>query len=188
MTAFFLHGFGSSGSDFRCIWESAHAIESDSIFLDGDQAEPLTGKRRWFPMSGLDDTLAGHVDEAASRLMPKLADALGKAGSPEMRIFGHSQGGMIALELVRRGELPIVFAGVFAAYLPSARITRPWHGRPEGVVLHGSDSDEYVTISKIRGTGEAMAKSGITHSLRLLRGVKHKFTAAWLDGSREAAA
>lgn len=182
MTDVYLHGFGSSGARFRSVWETARPPAPDSLFLDGYQPDPLTGRFRWFPLSGVEAVLARHVAEAADRLTSDIAV---RAGAAEIRLFGHSQGGMIALELVRRGELPIVFAEVFAAYLPLVESAGAWRGRPAGVVLHSSDGDEYVAPGQVARTVAAMEAAGISVT-RVLHGTAHGFSPHWLASAAMA--
>ena len=185
MIDLYLHGFGSSAARFRRIWEMARRPTPDSLFLDGYQPDPLTGQFRWFPMSGAEPVLARRVTEVADRLT---CDIAARIGAQEIRLFGHSQGGMIALELVRRGELPIVFAEVFAAYLPLAESAGAWYGRPACAVLHSSNVDAYIAPDQIERTVAAMAAADIPVTSRVRHGTAHAFSPEWLAPTCAAAA
>lgn len=185
MTDIYLHGFGSSGARFRHVWESARPPALGSLFLDGYQSDPLTGHLRWFPLSGAEPTLARHVCDVVDRLTSNIASRVTAEG---IRLFGHSQGGMIVLELIRRGDLPIIFAEVFAAYLPLAERAGVWRGRPTGVVLHSSDSDDYIGPDRVGRTAAVMARAGIPVRSRVHRATAHGFSSEWLGSTRAEAA
>lgn len=185
MTDIYLHGFGSSGAHFRHVWELARPPAPDSLFLDGYQPDPLTGRFRWFPLTGAEPALARHLSGVVDRLT---CDIASRVGTGELQLFGHSQGGMIALELVRRGELPVTFAEVFAAYLPLTESAGVWRGRPAGVVLHSSDGDNYIAPRQVGRTVAAMAGAGIPVRSRMLHGTAHGFSPDWLAPIQVAAA
>lgn len=182
MIDIFLHGFGSSAALFRREWKACQPrLASDGIFLDGFEPESLSGNRRWFPFSGIESRLASSVRECAERLETALADRLGPRPSA-VRLFGHSQGGMLALELVCRGRLPIAEVHSFAAYLPSAGPQRRRPGSLATVVyLHSSRCDPYIERGQVERTIERLKSAGIDDVRDRVAGdLPHTFSAGWL--------
>lgn len=177
----FLHGFGSSAALFRREWEAFEPrLALDGIFLDGFEPESLSGNRRWFPFSGVESRLASSVRECADPLEAAIADRLTRPSA--IRLFGHSQGGMLALELACRGRLPIAEVHSFAAYLPSSGPQRRRRGSLATVVyLHSSRCDPYIERGQVERTIERLKSAGIDDVRdRVAGGLPHNFSADWL--------
>ncbi|HEY0310973.1 MAG TPA: alpha/beta fold hydrolase [Allosphingosinicella sp.] len=193
MTDFLLHGFGSSAALFRKEWEPfAPLLAPGAVFLDGFEAEALTGHRRWFPFSGVESRLAAMLAESADRVEAAIAGHLRTCpdGDGPIRLFGHSQGGMLALDLACRGSLPIAAVHSFAAYLPAGGPPRRGTARHDTIVhLHSSEGDQYIRRGQVRRTVERLRDAGISDVRdRVAARLPHAFSAAWVEGAAFAEA
>lgn len=188
MTDFFLHGFASSAELFRREWATSEPLlASRGIFLDGFEPEPLSGNRRWFAFSGIESRLAESVADCAGRVEAEVAarlQTLGLAADP-IRLFGHSQGGMLALELARRGRLRIAEVHSFAAYLPAPGAPPAGGRRLDTVVyLNSSRCDRYIERSHVERTVAGLRSAGIRDVRDRVAGhLPHSFSPDWLGAA-----
>lgn len=185
MTDFFLHGFGSSGLLFRQEWEASEPLlASRGVFLDGFDLEPLSGDRRWFPFSGIESRLAASVAECAGRVESEIGERLRavRRETGPIRLFGHSQGGMLALELACRGRLPIAAVHSFAAYLPAGDMPCASGRALDTIVyLHSSRGDPYIGRSQVESTVDRLRAAGIRDVRdRVAENLPHRFSPDWL--------
>lgn len=184
---FFLHGWGSSAVRFRSLWPPSQLHGACRFFfLDGVEHDELTGERRWFPFSNQDSTLARYVSERGKVVEKLIQQALASLGEPEdarIALSGHSQGGMIALDLAGHSCLNIACVDAYAAYLPTAgRMAASSNKAPRHVVLHASRADKYVPFAKVQNTVEGLQAVTNHHvELRVFDSLPHSFSAAWLN-------
>ncbi|MQA40378.1 alpha/beta hydrolase [Rugamonas aquatica] len=189
-----LHGWGSSAQLFQAEWEAAGsgALGDDAptrLFLDGLEAEPVSGNRRWFPFTGRHDRLAAALRDCGPRLEALVAHRLEQAGiAPQtpLGILGHSQGGMLALALAARQRLNIVRAAAFAAFLPAPYMERAEPGRRGGVrvALYSSTLDPYVTRAPVHATAEWLRSLDIgSVDHHIVAGLPHAFSPAWIQAA-----
>ena len=187
MISVFLHGFGSTGQLFHEAWtRGGHEVPADAVFLDGAEHEPLTRLRRWFALSGSDARLAASLADSAEGLEETIASILRRRGAgPQERISltGHSQGGMLALDLACRARLPIAEVRCFASFLPSDRPSRPVPGAADArITLHSSLADKYVSHDRVERTVRRLRAFGLRRvSHKVAQSLPHQFSHHWLE-------
>jgi len=192
MMELYLHGYGSDASEFRSHWPPAGGDQS-RVFLNGPEFDRLTGRRRWFPLSGQEPSIAKGLAAATSfaeASIPKLIQIEGHASDVALTLVGHSQGGSVALALAARGTLNVRLVEAFACFLPSGFLppttpsARP--GAVPGEVLevrmHYSIADRFVAASDVERTARMLrlwvqARVVLCCSPTLI----HEFSSAWLD-------
>jgi predicted esterase len=180
----YLHGFGTSAAAFRSEWEKACSVPADGIFPDGYERDPLTGLRCWFPLTGREEQLAKALAPSADRLEQDLAHLLTTARHETVSIFGHSQGGMLALELARRRRLPVANVESYAAYLPLPGCGPTGALRGLRAVIHSSTADRYIARERVEHSADLLRAAGAEVEERVLTHVDHAFSAAWVESSQ----
>lgn len=174
----FLHGFGSSGEIFRDAWLLDSFEGNEFYFIDGFESDILTGLCRWFPFSADETRLAGYIVETAD----KLEVHLGNLGLSDFTIVGHSQGAMLALELLFRENLRVREVWSFSGFLPISLLRSHIGPKAGSVNFLYSDRDEFVSREKYEVTQQylkvvAEVKTNIFRSVNL----EHEFSERWLD-------
>ncbi|WP_426193857.1 alpha/beta hydrolase [Massilia sp. DWR3-1-1] len=198
MISICLHGWGSSARQFQAHWEAtADAVDGhgapERLFLDGLEAEPVSGNRRWFAFTGRHDRLAASLCDCVPRLEALVAQQLSREGlAPEtpIGVVGHSQGGMLALALAARQRLHIVRADAFAAFLPAAymaaRMARADAGGRAQVALalYSSAPDPFVPHEAVQRTAEwlrSLEIGAVDH--HVVADLPHAFSPAWIEAA-----
>jgi predicted esterase len=180
----FLHGFASSAAQFRAAFVgSPWAERKDARFLEAPDPEPMSGHRRWFPFTGSESRLAASLVASAPRVEAEIARIIANAGATGLGIHlhGHSQGGMLALELACRARLPIASVRCFAAFLPEPE---RWSGRCSAdtrVTVFSSCADRYVPRASVVRSVAALRARGVRTLDHVATGLSHGFSSAWLD-------
>jgi len=176
----YLHGYGSSALVFRKAFEASAGADQDAMFVEGDEHEPVTGLRCWFRLSGREEILAKYLPPCAERLEARLMETMRGARTDQLSLFGHSQGGMVALELARRALLPIASVDAFAAYLPRPLQRAGGSGTRPSISLRASSDDPYIDEARVEATAVFFRSIGCTVRLEMLAGLPHAFSPAWL--------
>ncbi|OOO33550.1 UNVERIFIED_ORG: hypothetical protein BTE55_09840 [Rhizobium sophorae] len=181
MTTYMLHGFGSSAAAFRAAWSDSCSLQDETVFLDGFEKDRLTQQLRWFPFTARQEQLADYVIKCADRLERVLGAK--HHGASELRFVGHSQGGMLAMELACRGILPISQVVCFGAYMPCSTALR--HTPPVAVgsiILYSSGKDEFIHRSDVTATVAYLSRLGVKAiSDRVASSLPHAFGSEWLN-------
>lgn len=186
MISFFMHGFGSSAEIFRNEWVGyGYEVTPNSVFMNGDEDERLTGNRRWFPFSGNDQQLAVSLAQSVRNVEASIISHLRSQGIMQdepINLIGHSQGGMIALELTCRGPFSIASVQCFASYLPTEfKRTFSSAAIDTTVVLYSSRADRYIMRKQVEQTVQKLRMAGISRVTdRITDILPHQFSAEWL--------
>lgn len=187
MTRFFLHGWGSTAAAFAQSWvEAGTPPTGDDCFIEGLEPDALTGRRRWFPFTGVEAALARHVRERAADVEARIAHELCARGLPAdapIGLVGHSQGGMLALQLALRAWLQIEHVECFAGFLPAPDTADAAPAaRRTTVTLYGSFADPFVPPHQVEATVQRLRQLGLARvERRMAAGLAHAFSAAWLS-------
>lgn len=183
MLEFFLHGFGSDSQEFRTLWPDK--AESDlCFFLNGPEPDPFTGRRRWFPFTAQPPALQQGIEGAVvevERVIQATLLSLGLDKTAPISVVGHSQGAMIALELVRRRFFSVEVAHCFSGYLPRTQLT-PVAGRGCATDLHvySSKNDRYIDADAVERTVRYFREiPGVTVYHHLSSTLPHMFSFEW---------
>lgn len=176
-----LHGYGGDGEDMmRSFGPSMHALAYQCAALDAPfPCDLVPNKRQWFPLTKLPEILAARVRQAADDLAAYI-HAIGN--DTHNILIGHSQGAMIAAELVSRPNMErvraVCVAGSlsFAPQFPEAVLNRL-------IFVHGT-ADTMIPLAEIEGRLERFGTSD-----RLLRvdGSAHALDAGILSQAIYAA-
>jgi len=186
MIRVYLHGFGSSATHFRSQWiQAGYQIGSHDIFVDGLEAEPLSSRRRWFPLTGLDAQLGRFIDASIARVeetIRRLLPSTPHSGSG-VCLVGHSQGGMLALAMALRAQLTVTRAEIYAAFLPRIGTPQVSPGAAEvEFLLHSSRADRYIGENRVKDTMGTLRESGAQRiRCRVASALPHDFSPDWLD-------
>jgi predicted esterase len=176
-----LHGFASSGRAFRRTWEQALIkLPSTVHFPDAPLRDPITGQRCWFAVSNSEERLAERLVSAATAVETEIAETVGQ--HIPIDLAGHSQGGMLALEIACRGRLNIRSVTCYAAYLPLAQR----HSEAAGInfTFYSSLADRFVPRKQVLNTVIALRSAGAESVLDLVsKSNAHAFGVWWLDTS-----
>lgn len=185
MIEFYLHGFGSHAADFASHWTQEFARDS-VVFLDGPESDKFTRGRRWFPFTANANALREGI-EAGARFatveIHKVMKVRGlDLGSP-IEIVGHSQGAMVALELVRRRQLNICMSGCYCGYLPEVMLESIGHARIDTELeVYSSAADQYVPVQAVlRTVGFFRTIPGVRVRHFQTSKLAHTFSREWLE-------
>lgn len=186
---FALHGWGSSAKAFTRHWPTQCQCTQSWCFMDGDEEEALYGGRRWFPFTGRDTALGEAIRTRADGLEARIKEELRLRSlglDVPICMLGHSQGGMLALELGLRSRLNIVAVDVFGAFIPSSAFHSEGScQRSLGIRLWAGEQDRYVPLAKVRATANALMGLGYANvELVVVPRVLHEFSSGWLKDWR----
>lgn len=185
MTTFFLHGYGSSARRFRkTISTSGYKLPADHVFAEGLEEDNLFGGRRWFPLSQDDRKIRTWLGDAAEHVESIIVGSAVAGAHTEL--VGHSQGGMLALEIVSRGRVNIDRVVAYAAYLPDPN---------DGVVdrrficpeinLLSSLGDKYICHEKVSDSHSFFIRRSFPKVRHFVaENIPHEFSNIWLDRGR----
>lgn len=95
-----LHGYGSNERDLAGLFD---ALPSEFQYLSLRAPLPMQSGFAWFPLTMHGATLAATGGRVAARAV---ASMLAEAGAEPVGAIGFSQGGALALELLREAEIP----------------------------------------------------------------------------------
>lgn len=95
-----LHGFGSNERDLAGLFE---ALPAEFQYVSLRAPLPMQGGFAWFPLTMHGATLAATGGRVAARAV---ADWVSEAGVAPVGAIGFSQGGALALELLRETGIP----------------------------------------------------------------------------------
>lgn len=187
MIEFYLHGFGSHAAEFAAQWPGERRADA-AVFLEGPESDAFTGRRRWFPFSAHAAALRAGI-QAAARFaafeIHRVMSARGLAGGSPVAVFGHSQGAMVALELVRRRRLNIRLGGCYCGYLPEPLLAS--FGSAEIATeldLFSSAADPYIPAADVsRTVAFFRAIPGLRVRHYQASHLPHTFSGEWLDPS-----
>lgn len=183
-----LHGLGSDAASFHRVLRSS--VPDGAVFLDGSETDLLTSGRRWFPFTTRPDALERHLDAVAPDVEARVAGALADRGLPPdtpVDLVSHSQGALLALEIVRAGRLRVRRATAFAGFLPPGRFSLPVAPRPAttAVDLYASTRDAHVATEAVVATADALsALPEVSVRCFVSDTLEHAFSAGWLDTLR----
>lgn len=188
MATFFFHGFGSCAEAFKQYWP-ATADDTNRFFLNGPERDSLTTKRRWFPLTARADLLARGVTRAADYAEIQIRDVLSSVrGQSEATLIlkGHSQGAMVALELMRRLTFNVTAVDSYAGYLPPSMFDGARQSSNTRVTLHlySSAADRFIKQHDVAQTATSFASNGniiVRHHRSSF--LPHEFSSAWLDAT-----
>lgn len=162
-----LHGYGGDGEEMmRSFGPSMHDLGYECEAPDAPfPCDLIPDKYQWFGLTTLPDILAKRVRQAADDLAPHLHGA----GNDTRTIFiGHSQGAMIAAELISRqqiaGARAVCVAGSlsFAPQFPKKALNRI-------IFVHGT-ADDMIPLAELESRLE---RSGTPDRLLRVNGSAH---------------
>lgn len=175
-----LHGYGGDGDEMIGKFGPALAslgyecLAPDAPF----PCELSPNKRQWFGLTTLPDILAKRVQEAADELSPYVETTCRGANTV---LIGHSQGAMIAAELIFRQQVrgwrAVCVAGdlSFASELPQQALKRLFF-------VHGTD-DAMVPLRQLE---TQLKRAGVSDRMNRVVGGEHALNGQLLSQAIDA--
>ncbi len=174
----FLHGFGSSASAFQKEWEIA-GWKGDGNFLNGIERDKFSKAYRWFPFSMNEGKLTDYILRATDIVENEIV----KQEPGLISIAGHSQGAMIALELLLRNNILIKDLWSFSGFLPRS-LLRPFsnYNSPNpNVHLCYSEADQYISKESFENTCKFFRSAKhVNTTINISQKLDHNFSREWL--------
>jgi predicted esterase len=174
----FLHGFGSTATVFQEEWKRA-GWKGNGHFINGIERDEFSKRYRWFPFTTNQENLSKYITNAASLVEKEIL----KLGTDTISVVGHSQGAMIALELLLRNKIKIKHLWSFCGFLPTS-LLRPLnlHTSPN-IYFYYSEADKYIGKELFKNTYKFF--SGVTAiniMVKVSQNLEHAFSREWLMG------
>jgi predicted esterase len=183
MVTFFLHGFGSNATDFEVVFSEAKPLNC-AYFIEGFEFDLFSGQRRWFPFSSSSETLRRCLDKTSPMVEQAIKDILASQGLlpiTPVKLAGHSQGGMLAMDILSRSTLTISEVDCYASFYPLPESTKPSYCACERTLkLFGSLKDKYVSQDLISKTASYFANIGVNVERYESCELSHSFSTDWL--------
>jgi len=155
-----LHGWGDSPERFARLAEDLD-LRVRTIVARGRQTGPRRG-RAWFPRGNVASAELERATEDLATLLKQLGKRYPKAPAP--LIYGFSQGGMLALELL--GSNPTCCSGVAALSARFVRAAeRPLVSGKTAVFLSAGNKDEVVSLGDTKAAKKRLEDAGHTVEL-----------------------
>ena len=178
-----LHGVGSRGSDLQVVAEHWHqAMPQVAIVLpDGTSAFDMGPGFQWFSVSGVTESNRPERIQAARQAFDTmLAELFRQQGiNPEtdrVVLAGFSQGAIMALDTLIRGDYPL--AGVVAF---SGRLASPLPLQPladsAALLIHGK-ADPVISWQESQKAAEILSAAGVQVELSIEENMPHTITLA----------
>lgn len=175
-----LHGYAGGAMQTRGFFQDwVDAADGASfLFLEGVMPCAGMGGFGWLPLTSDQTTLANCLQELTPRVEQYIVGAIADEGlGHELVLVGHSQGAMLALEIVARAKIQV--EGVIAIsgmYPVPARMSsadscaRSEH--PEVIFIH-EDADPMIPLRRALESEQAFNKRGFRTKMFVVEGGQH---------------
>lgn len=186
----FLHGVGSRGRDLQAVaehWQLAmpHALVA---LPDGPASFDMGPGFQWFSVSGItEESRPGRVAAARNAFDATLAALFRRLGvNPEIDrvvLAGFSQGAIMAMDALVRGDYPLAGVVAFSGRLASPQPLQPL-ADSAALLIHGK-ADPVISWTESQKAADALGASGVKVEVSLEENVQHTIT---VSGIRTATA
>ncbi|MCS3431195.1 alpha/beta hydrolase [Klebsiella sp. BIGb0407] len=184
-----LHGVGSRGSDLQGVAERLkQAIPQISVALpDGTSAFDMGPGFQWFSVSGVtEENRPARILAARQAFDARLAEAFKLQDiNPEtdrVILVGFSQGSIMAMDTLIRGDYPLAGVVAFSGRLASPLPLQP-RADSAALLIHGK-ADPVIPWQESQKAAETLSAAGVQVELSIEEHVPHTIT---LAGIRTAA-
>ena len=173
---FFLHGFGSSATAFQKEWKYV-GREGNSYFINGTEWDQFSNGYRWFPFTSKEEKLSKYIMNAAMMVEKEIL----KLETNFISIAGHSQGAMIALELLLRNKIKIKNLWSFCGFLPASLLRPLSLYTTTNVYFFYSVADKYISKESFENTCRFFTDArNINITVNVSQKLDHTFSREWL--------
>jgi phospholipase/carboxylesterase len=175
-----LHGYGGSGEEMmRGFGPLIHAQGYECVARDAPfSCDLVPNGRQWFPLTALPNILARGVRLAADELEPQFR---AESDDALIIVIGHSQGAMIAADLVSRPQMERLRAVCVAGSLSFAP-EYPRKALERVMFVHGT-VDKFISFAALE---DRLEQSGALDRLLRVEGGAHALDSAIMSRAVDA--
>jgi len=178
-----LHGVGSRGSDLQGVAEHLQqAMPQASVAIpDGTSAFDMGPGFQWFSVSGVtEENRPARILAARQAFDARLAEVFRQQDiNPEtdrVILMGFSQGAIMAMDALVRGNYPLAGVVAFSGRLASPLPLQPLAGSA-AVLIHGK-ADPVIPWQESQKAAEALSAAGVQVELSIEEHVPHTISLA----------
>lgn len=177
-----LHGVGSNGADLQGLGDYWSASLPGVICMAPDAPEPCDMGRgyQWFSVSGVtEENRAARIADARASFDATLDALLQQhqyTADDQLILVGFSQGSIMSLDTLVRGERPLAGVVAFSGRLASPAPYHPAAGS-QAILIHGQ-ADQVIPWTESQQAQQTLQSLGVDVQLSLEPGVPHTITAA----------
>lgn len=178
-----LHGVGSRGSDLLPVveyWQQA-IPQTQVASPDGPLVFDMGSGFQWFSINGITEaSRPARIAAARDTFDAKLAEVFREQeinpGQDRVVLAGFSQGAIMALDALVRGNYPLAGVVAFSGRLASPLPLRP-AAQSSALLIHGK-ADPVIPWQESQKAAEALSAAGVQAELSVEDNVQHTITLA----------